>query len=81
LKPSEVRVTVDRDNQAHIRFLNFAGGSFFAVVATNQSVTLQSPNRQPVKVFIGGRDDAFFNEYKGELHDAEGRYSQAIEMF
>jgi hypothetical protein len=43
LQPSEVRVTVDRDNQAHIRFLNFPGGSFSAVVATNQSVTLARP--------------------------------------
>lgn len=65
LKPSEVRVTVDRDNQAHIRFINFAGGSFSAVIATNQSVTLQSPSRQRVKVFIGGRDDAFFNDLHG----------------
>src|SRR6266853_1199647 len=65
LKPSEVRVTVDRDHQAHIRFLNFLGGSFSAVVATNRSVTLQSPGHQPVKVFIGGRDDAFFNDLPG----------------
>ncbi|HEY1961582.1 MAG TPA: hypothetical protein VGG69_04115 [Rhizomicrobium sp.] len=65
LKPSEVRVTVDRDNQAHIRFLNFPGGNFSAVVPPNQSATLQSPNRQPVKVFIGGRDDAFFNDLPG----------------
>ena len=55
LKPSEIRVTVDRDNQAHIRFLNFPGGSFSAVVATNQRVTLQSPGGRPIKVFIGGR--------------------------
>jgi tetratricopeptide (TPR) repeat protein len=65
LQPSEVRVTVDRDNRAHFGFLNFPGRSFSAVVATNQSVTLQSPNRQPIKVFIGGRDDAFFNDLPG----------------
>lgn len=65
LKPSEVRVTVDRDNQVHIRFLNFPGGSFSAVVATNQSVTVRSPGGQPIKVFIGGRDDAFFNDLPG----------------
>src|SRR5437588_10150604 len=65
LKPSEVRVTVDRDNQAHIRFLNFPGGSFSAVVAANQAVTLQSRDRLPIKVFIGGRDDAFFNDLPG----------------
>jgi len=65
LKPSEVRVTVDRDNRAHIRLLNFPGGSFSTVIATNQSVALQSPNRQPINVFIGGRDDAFFNDLPG----------------
>src|SRR5215472_14863417 len=27
LKPSEVRVTVDRNDQAHVRFINFPGGS------------------------------------------------------
>jgi hypothetical protein len=50
LKPSEIRVTVDSDDQAHIRFLNFPGGSFSAVVPTNQSVTLQSPGGRPIKV-------------------------------
>src|SRR5437762_13941833 len=65
LKPSEVRVTVDRDNRAHIRFLNFPGGSFSAAIAANQSVTLQAPDRQSIKVFIGGRDDAFFNDLPG----------------
>src|SRR5438093_5727198 len=43
LKPSEVRVTIDQNNRANLRFLNFAGGSFSAVVDTNQSVSLQSP--------------------------------------
>jgi hypothetical protein len=43
LQPSEVRVTVDRDNRAHIRFLNFPGGSVSAVGATDQSVTLARP--------------------------------------
>ena len=28
LKPLEVRVTIDPDNRAHIRFINFPGGSF-----------------------------------------------------
>jgi hypothetical protein len=59
LQPAEVRVTVDDDKQARIRFLNFAGGSFSAVVATTQINILQSPNHQSIKVFIGGRDDAF----------------------
>jgi hypothetical protein len=65
LKPSEIRVTVDPDNRAHIGFLNFAGGSFSATVATNRSVTLQSPGGQQIKIYVGGRDDAFFNDLPG----------------
>jgi hypothetical protein len=65
LQPSEVRVTIDQNNRANLRFLNFAGGSFSVVVDANQSVILQSPAGQSIKVFIGGRDDAFFNDLPG----------------
>ena len=65
LKPSEVRVTVDDHNRANIRFFNFPGGSFSAVVETNQNVSLQSPGGQRIKAYIGGRDDAFFNDLPG----------------
>jgi hypothetical protein len=65
LKPSEIRVNVDQDNRAHIRFINFPGGSFSEVIGTNANVTLQSPGGHPIKVFIGGRDDAFFNDLPG----------------
>ena len=65
LKPSEIRVTIDQDNRANLRFLNFAGGSFSTVVDTNQNVALQSPGRHSIKVFVGGRDDAFFNDLPG----------------
>lgn len=65
LKPAEVRVTIDRDNRANIRFFNFPCGAFSAVVDANQSVTLQSPNGHAIKAFIGGRDDAFFNDLPG----------------
>ena len=63
LKPSEIRVTIDQDNRANLRFLNFASGSFSTVVDTNQN--LQSPGRHSIKVFVGGRDDAFFNDLPG----------------
>ena len=65
LKPSEVRVTIDQFNRANIRFLNFAGGSFAAAIDTNQGMSLQSPSGQSIKVFVGGRDDAFFNDLPG----------------
>src|ERR1043166_1648690 len=64
-KPSEVRVTVDSNNRATIRFINFPGGSFSQVIDTNASTTLTSPGGHPIKVYIGGRDDAFFNDLTG----------------
>ena len=65
LKPAEIRVTVDRDNRAHIRFFNFPGGGFSAVIDANANTTLKSPKGHVIQAFIGGRDDAFFNDLPG----------------
>ncbi len=65
LTPAEVRVTVDANGRATIRFINFAGGSFSQVIDTNASTTLKSPAGHAIKVYIGGRDDAFFNDLTG----------------
>ncbi len=65
LKPSEVRVTIDASNRAHIRFINFPGGDFSQIIDTNKNVTLQSPGGHAIKTYIGGRDDAFFNDLPG----------------
>jgi hypothetical protein len=65
LNASEIRVTVDGANRGHIRFIGFHGESFAAGVNTNEVVTLRSPGGYPIKVYIGGRDDAFFNDLPG----------------
>jgi hypothetical protein len=65
LKPAEIRVTVDPDNQAKVNFINFPGGSFSTVVATNKVGTVETPGGHSIKAFIGGRDDAFFNDLTG----------------
>jgi hypothetical protein len=65
LKPFEVRVSVDQNQKAHIRFINFTGGSFAEVVATNETTVVTAPDGQAIKVFVGGRDDAFFNDLPG----------------
>ncbi len=65
LRPAEVRVTVDRSNRANLRFLSFPGGNFSTMVETNQAVTIRSPGGQALKIFVGGRDDAFFNDLPG----------------
>jgi hypothetical protein len=65
LNPSEVRVTVGADNRAKVEFLRFPGGSFTAAVALNTSETVEATGGHKIKVFVGGRDDAFFNDLPG----------------
>lgn len=64
-KPSEVRVTFNRQNQAKIDFIDFPEGSFSKVIQTNTVTPIQSPDGHSIKTFIGGRDDAFFNDLPG----------------
>ncbi len=63
--PAEVRVTTTPDDKASIRFMGFPGGDFSQVVAMNQSLTLTAPGGKQIKIYIGGRDDAFFNDLPG----------------
>jgi Domain of unknown function (DUF4331) len=65
LKPSEVRVTVGADNRAKVEFLRFPGGSLTASVPLNTSETVTATGGHTIKVFVGGRDDAFFNDLPG----------------
>ena len=65
LKPPEIRVTVDQTGQATVKFINFLSGSFSTTVDTNKVVTVETPGGHSVKLFIGGRDDAFFNDLPG----------------
>ena len=64
-KPSEVRVTVDPQNRAKISFIDFPGATFSTTVATNQAVNVATPDGFSIKVYVGGRDDAFFNDLPG----------------
>ncbi len=64
-KASEIRVTFDQTNQAIVKFIGFPGGSFSTVAATNEVSTIQTPDGHSIKAFIGGRDDAFFNDLTG----------------
>lgn len=61
---SEVRVTVDQ-NRATLSFLHFPAGDFTRVVDTNSVQTVNSPDGHKIKVYVGGRDDAFFNDLPG----------------
>ncbi|MGI8745696.1 MAG: DUF4331 family protein [Bryobacteraceae bacterium] len=65
LKTSEIRVTVDKSGKATVKFLDFPGGSFTKVVDINKVLTIDTPDGHAIKTFIGGRDDAFFNDLPG----------------
>ncbi len=65
LKTSEIRVTIDPTQKATVRFINFPGGSFSAVADVGQIVAIQTPDGHSIQGFVGGRDDAFFNDLTG----------------
>ena len=64
-KAYEVRVTVDESQKATIKFMDFPGGAFTKVIDLNQPTVIQSPDGHAIQTFIGGRDDAFFNDLPG----------------
>ncbi len=65
LKAAEVRVKVGQEGRAKVDFIDFPGGSFSQTIDTNKAVTVQSADGTSIKVFVGGRDDAFFNDLPG----------------
>jgi hypothetical protein len=64
-KGAEIRVTFDAKNRAKITFIDFPGGSFSREVDTNKTLVIDAPGGHAIKTFIGGRDDAFFNDLPG----------------
>ena len=65
LKAAEVRVKVDQTNRATVDFIGFPSGTFSRVVDTNTITIIETPDGHSIKTFIGGRDDAFFNDLPG----------------
>jgi hypothetical protein len=64
-RPAEIRVHVDADQRARVRFSGFPGGDIDLVVATNEVLEIPTVQGIPVRAFLGGRDDAFFNDLTG----------------
>jgi len=68
LKPAEIRVTVDKEQKARVEFGGFQegpSGTFSTVISLNQVSRVDTPNGFAIKAYIGGRDDAFFNDLPG----------------
>jgi len=64
-KPAEIRVVADREGRARVNFIDFAGGSLSPTIEMNRAVTVDAPGGHRIKIFVGGRDDAFFNDLPG----------------
>jgi Domain of unknown function (DUF4331) len=65
LKASEVRVRFDSPTRAKVDFFDFPGGAISQVIDVDRVQTLRAPDGSDVKLFVGGRDDAFFNDLPG----------------
>jgi Domain of unknown function (DUF4331) len=65
LSVAEIRARSHQEGQARVDFSNFPGGSFSTVVELNQVVETETPSGHPIKLYLGGRDDAFFNDLPG----------------
>jgi hypothetical protein len=65
LKGAEVRVRADAAQAVHIDFINFPSGTFSKTIAMNKALTVNAPDGTPIQVYVGGRDDAFFNDLPG----------------
>src|SRR5271165_5532362 len=65
LKPCEIRVVPQPGQRAAVKFIGFPCGDFSTVVHLNTVTPIQTPDGQTVQAFIGGRDDAFFNDLTG----------------
>ncbi|MEO8256702.1 MAG: DUF4331 family protein [Acidobacteriota bacterium] len=65
LKPSEIRVRFESPTRARIDFIDFPSGSTTQVIEVDSARTLRAPDGSDLRVFVGGRDDAFFNDLPG----------------
>jgi hypothetical protein len=65
LKTAEIRVTVDTASSVTVKFIGFPGGDFSTTAEANKVVSIPTPGGQTIQAFIGGRDDAFFNDLTG----------------
>jgi hypothetical protein len=64
-RPAEVRVTFDDAGRTVVAFAGFPGGDFSEVVENNRVLALDSPQGHAIKLYVGNRDDAFFNDLPG----------------
>lgn len=64
-KAAEIRVTIGASGQAQVAFLRFPGGDFHTTIQTNKVESIQAPNGSVIQAYVGGREEAFFNDLPG----------------
>jgi hypothetical protein len=65
LKPSEIRVRFESPTRARVNFIDFPGGSIAEAIDVDRVQAVRAPDGSEIKIFVGGRDDAFFNDLPG----------------
>jgi hypothetical protein len=65
LKASEIRVRFESPTRARVNFIDFPGGSIAETIDVDKVQAVHAPDGSDVKIFVGGRDDAFFNDLPG----------------
>ena len=61
----DIRAWVDGHDTAYLTLTGFPGGDISASVPTNTVSTITAPGGHEITAFVGGRDDAFFNDLPG----------------
>jgi hypothetical protein len=65
LKTAEIRVTVKTPASVLMKFIGFPEGDFSAELPVDTVVPIHTPGGLTINAFVGGRDDAFFNDLTG----------------
>jgi hypothetical protein len=63
-KAAEIRVSVTPAGRAQLAFLRFPGGDFNVTIDTNKVENI-TRGVHTIKAFVGGREEAFFNDLPG----------------
>jgi Domain of unknown function (DUF4331) len=62
---AEVRVQPLSGGRAKLDFIGFAGGPLSVTAALNRTLELKTAAGKVIQIYVGGRDDAFFNDLPG----------------
>src|ERR1041384_6855174 len=55
----------DRSLDGRVTFFDFPGGAINRVIDVNKPQTVRTSDGSDINIFVGGRDDAFFNDLPG----------------